>query len=180
MTAAVRIIFFIVLDIVLKFKIAQRYAILRKHQQISYDMVPPSLFKDTTSTPKSPGYPAVFALYRNGSKFRNSLPLRIAYFRRPLATGLLCSIASAIPFHNGTKFRNSLPLRIAYFCLPLATGLLCSIASAIPFHNGTIFRDLLPLRNVLFCHTPSEGVVFHCISLTPSKGVTAMKTIQNT
>ena len=145
MTAAVRIIFFIVLDIVLKFKIAQRYAILRKHQQISYDMVPPSLFKDTTSTPKSPGYPAVFALYRNGSKFRNSLPLRIAYF-----------------------------------CLPLATGLLCSIASAIPFHNGTIFRDLLPLRNVLFCHTPSEGVVFHCISLTPSKGVTAMKTIQNT
>ena len=145
MTAAVRIIFFIVLDIVLKFKIAQRYAILRKHQQISYDMVPPSLFKDTTSTPKSPGYPAVFALYRNGSKFRNSLPLRIAYFRRPLATGLLCSIASAIPFHN-----------------------------------GTIFRDLLPLRNVLFCHTPSEGVVFHCISLTPSKGVTAMKTIQNT
>ena len=145
MTAAVRIIFFIVLDIVLKFKIAQRYAILRKHQQISYDMVPPSLFKDTTSTPKSPGYPAVFALYRNGSKFRNSLPLRIAYF-----------------------------------CLPLATGLLCSIASAIPFHNGTIFRDLLPLRNVLFCHTPSEGVVFHCISPTPSKGVTAMKTIQNT
>ena len=145
MTAAARIIFFIVLDIVLKFKIAQRYAILRKHQQISYDMVPPSLFKDTTSTPKSPGYPAVFALYRNGSKFRNSLPLRIAYFRRPLATGLLCSIASAIPFHN-----------------------------------GTIFRDLLPLRNVLFCHTPSEGVVFHCISLTPSKGVTAMKTIQNT
>ena len=174
MTAAVRIIFFIVLDIVLKFKIAQRYAILRKHQQISYDMVPPSLFKDTTSTPKSPGYPAVFALYRNGSKFRNSLPLRNVLFCHTLATGLLGSIASAIPF------RNSLPLRIAYFCLPLATGLLCSIASAIPFHNGTIFRDLLPLRNVLFCHTPSEGVVFHCISLTPSKGVTAMKTIQNT
>ncbi len=118
--------------------------------------------------------------FRNGSKFRNSLPLRIAYFRRPLATGLLCSIASAIPFRNGSKFRNSLPLRIAYFRRPLATGLLCSIASAIPFHNGTIFRDLLPLRNVLFCHTPSEGVVFHCISPTPSKGVTAMKTIQNT
>ena len=90
------------------------------------------------------------------------------------------SATAANSFHNGTKFRNSLPLRIAYFCLPLATGLLCSIASAIPFHNGTIFRDLLPLRNVLFCHTPSEGVVFHCISPTPSKGVTAMKTIQNT
>ena len=145
MTAAARIIFFIVLDIVLKFKIAQRYAILRKHQQISYDMLPPSLFKDTTSTPKSPGYPAVFALYRNGSKFRNSLPLRNVLF-----------------------------------CHTLATGLLCSIASAIPFHNGTIFRDVLPLRNVLSRHTPSEGVVFHCISPTPSKGVTAMKTIQNT
>ena len=180
MTAAVRIIFFIVLDIVLKFKIAQRYAILRKHQQISYDMVPPSLFKDTTSTPKSPGYPAVFALYRNGSKFRNSLPLRNVLFCHTLAPGLLGSIASAIPFRNGSKFRNSLPLRIAYFCRPLATGLLCSIASAIPFHNGTIFRDLLPLRNVLSRHTPSEGVVFHCISPTPSKGVTAMKTIQNT
>ena len=87
---------------------------------------------------------------------------------------------SGIPFRNGSKFRDSLPLRIAYFRRPLATGPLCSIASHAPFHNGTIFHDLLPLRNVLFCHTPSEGVVFHCISPTPSKGVTAMKTIQNT
>lgn len=37
-------------------------------------------------------------------------------FLPPLATGLLCSITSAIPFHNGTIFRDLLPLRNVLFC----------------------------------------------------------------
>ena len=52
-------------------------------------------------------------------------------FCHTLATGLLCSIASAIPFRNGSKFRNSLPLRIAYFCRPL----LQAFCAALPLQS---------------------------------------------
>ena len=95
----------------------------------------------------------LFAPFRNGTVFRDLLPLRIVYFCRTLATGSLNGIASPDSFRNGTVFRDLLPLRIVYSCRTLATGPLNGIASPDSFRNGTISRDLLPLRNILMDFT---------------------------
>ncbi|HJB44227.1 MAG TPA: hypothetical protein IAB87_05520 [Candidatus Coprenecus merdipullorum] len=49
--------------------------------------------------------------FHNGSKSRDSVPLRCRVSRSTTATGLLDGVVSPSSFHNGSKFRDSVPLR---------------------------------------------------------------------
>ena len=51
--------------------------------------------------------------YHNGSKSRDSLPLRNGISPVTPATALLSGISSPSSYHNGSKSSNSLPLRDA-------------------------------------------------------------------
>ena len=73
-------------------------------------------------------YPDTEGVYfHNGSKSRDSLPLRCYLFCSTLATGSLRGIVSPSFFHNGSISRDSLPLRCYLFCSTLATGSLRGI-----------------------------------------------------
>ena len=84
--------------------------------------------------------------YHNGSKSRNSVPLRNGIFLGTLATALLSGIPLPSTHHNGSKTCDSLPLRNGIFLGILATALLSGIPSSSPYHNGSKSRDSLPLR----------------------------------
>ena len=75
--------------------------------------------------------------FHNGSKFRDSVPLRHGFHRRVLSAGLLNGIAPPSRSHNGSRFRDSVPLRHGFHRRVLSAGLLNGIAPPSRFHNGS-------------------------------------------
>ena len=122
--------------------------------------------------------------FHNGSRFRDSVPLRRGFHRRVLSAGLLCGLVLPSRFHNGSRFRDSVPLRHGFLRGILSTGLLHGIAPPSRFHNGRKFRDSVPLRNRITASRapcisvfpaaarfpPSEGVQYSRIFVSPSEG----------
>ncbi len=85
--------------------------------------------------------------FHNGSKFRDSVPLRHGFHRGTLSIGLLHGLVLPSRFHNGSKFRDSVPLRHGFHRSTLSIGLLCGLVLPSRFHNGRKSRDSVPLRN---------------------------------
>ena len=85
--------------------------------------------------------------YHNGSKTRDSVPLRNGIFLATPATALLSCIPSPSPYHSGSKTRDSVPLWNGIFPGTPATALLSGIPLPYPYHNGSKTRNSLPLRN---------------------------------
>ena len=89
--------------------------------------------------------------YHNGSKSRNSVPLRNGIFPDTPATALLSGIPLGIPlpshYHNGSKTRDSLPLRNCIFLGTPVTALLSCNPLPSSYHNGSKTRDSVPLRD---------------------------------
>ena len=122
-------------------------------------------------------------LCRNGSKFRESVPLWKALFRSIHSAGLVGGIALLPLCRNGSKFRESVPLWKALFRSTRSAGLVGGIAFIPLCRNGSKFRESVPLwchtffcalstpSEALFGSTLSEGVSNSRLFSTPSEGV---------
>ena len=105
--------------------------------------------------------------FRNGTIFRDSLPLRYRASEATPTTSLLKHIPTDAPFRNGTVFRDSLPLRYCVSEATTTTSLLKHIPTAYPFRNGTIFRDSLPLRCRISEAIPTTSLLKHISIAAP-------------
>ena len=91
--------------------------------------------------------PAAHFTVHNGSKPRDSVPLRNPPAECAASTGLLKRSGLSDPSHNGSKSRNSVPLRNPPAECTSSTGLLKQDDLSDPSHNGSKPRDSVPLRN---------------------------------
>ena len=95
--------------------------------------------------PASPGH-IIRPPFHNGSKTRDSVPLRRPLSPCTLSTAPVRHLPSVPPFHNGSKTRDSVPLRMSLSPCILSTGPVRYLPSVSPFHNGSKTRDSVPLR----------------------------------
>ena len=95
----------------------------------------------------------------NGSKFRDSVPLRHDFHRSTLSIGLLHGLVLPSRSHNGRKSRDSVPLRHGFHRSTLSIGLLHGLVLPSRFHNGSKFRDSVPLRHGFHRGTLSIGLL---------------------
>ena len=91
--------------------------------------------------------PAAHFTVHNGSKPRDSVPLRNPPAECAASTGLLKRSGLSDPSHNGSKSRNSVPLRNPPADCAASPGLLKRGGLSDPCHNGSKTRDSVPLRN---------------------------------
>ena len=91
--------------------------------------------------------PAAHLSVHNGSKPRDSVPLRNPPAECAASTGLLKRDGLSDPCHNGSKSRNSVPLRNSPAGCTSSIGLLKQDGLSGPCHNGSKTRDSVPLRN---------------------------------
>ena len=91
--------------------------------------------------------PAAHLSVHNGSKSRNSVPLRNSPAGCTSSIGLLKQDGLSDPSHNGSKTRNSVPLRNSPAGCTSSIGLLKQDGLSDPSHNGSKPRDSVPLRN---------------------------------
>ena len=91
--------------------------------------------------------PAAHFTVHNGSKSRDSVPLRNPPAERTASTGLLKQDGLSDPSHNGSKPRDSVPLRNPPAECAASPGLLKRGSLSDPSHNGSKSRDSVPLRN---------------------------------
>ena len=103
----------------------------------------------------------------NGSKFRDSVPLRHDFHRSTLSIGLLHGLVLPSRSHNGRKSRDSVPLRHGFHRSTLSIGLLHGLVLPSRFHNGSKFRDSVPLRHGFHRGTLSIGLL--CGLALPSR-----------
>ena len=98
--------------------------------------------------PPLPGH-IIHPPFYNGSKIRDSVPLRQQPFPCTLSTGPVRHLSSVSLFHNGSKTRNSVPLRRPLSSCTLSTAPVRHLPSVSPFHNGSKIRVSVPLRKPL-------------------------------
>ena len=91
--------------------------------------------------------PAAHFTVHNGSKSRDSVPLRNPPAECAASTDLLKQDGLSGPCHNGSKSRDSVPLRNPPTECAVSTGLLKRGDLSDPSHNGSKPRDSVPLRN---------------------------------
>ena len=91
--------------------------------------------------------PAAHFTVHNGSKSRNSVPLRNPPAECAASPGLLKRGDLSDPSHNGSKPRDSVPLRNPPAECAASPGLLKRGDLSDPSHNGSKTRDSVPLRN---------------------------------
>ena len=83
--------------------------------------------------------------FHNGSKTRDSVPLRHPHFPCTLSAGPVRHLPSVPPFHNGSKTRDSVPLRRPLSPCTLSAGPVRHLSSIPSFHNGSKSHDSVPL-----------------------------------
>ena len=95
--------------------------------------------------PPLPGH-IIHPPFHNGSKPRNSVPLRKPLSPCTLSTAPVRHLPSASLFHNGSKTHVSVPLRKPLSPCILSTAPVRHLPSVSHFHNGSKTRDSVPLR----------------------------------
>ena len=103
--------------------------------------------------------PAAHFTVHNGSKSRDSVPLRNPPADCAASPGLLKRGGLSDPSHNGSKSRDSVPLRNPPAERTASTGLLKQDDLSDPSHNGSKSRDSVPLRNPMAGCTASTGLL---------------------
>ena len=83
--------------------------------------------------------------FRNGSRFRDSVPLWKPHVAVTFAVAFQSGIVLLFPFRNGSKTRESVPLWQPCAAVTFAVAFQSGIVLLFPFRNGSKYRESVPL-----------------------------------